>query len=32
MFADDATFITDGTKTSIENVIKDIDYFSLLSG
>ena len=32
MFADDATFITDGTKSSVENVIKDIDYFSLLSG
>ena len=32
MFADDATFITDGTKTLIENVIKDIDYFSLLLG
>ena len=32
MFADDATFITDGSKNSIEAVVKNIDTFSLLSG
>ena len=32
MFADDATFVTDGTTSSIENVIKTIDFFSSLSG
>ena len=32
MFADDATFITDGSESSIKAIINDIDRFSMLSG
>ena len=32
MFADDATFITNGSKRSFENVIYTLDQFSYVSG
>ena len=32
MFADDATFITDGSKSSIESLFKQIDMFGSVSG